>query len=345
MHERRRERAQRARRRDARCAGSEPSAFSSRGTTSSSRVAASSARRSSPSSSSSTSGLRRTVTGVRTCSRPATFAAPKPGLPVRRTTRAPWRSATAAPSSVDPESTTTSSGAGAQVALHRAQQHLELGRGVVQDDEQRRAHRRRLGQDRPQLAARRGPTCVRGRVRRRARRARCAAPGRRRRRPIAAASAALVARRHEERAVVAERLAQHRQVARRCSASRSSAASSGGNPKPSRWEGRTSASAPASSAVELGVGDARRAAARRRPARRSASRPCRRTTPGRPRRRGRSRERDGILARLQRPHEEHVLARLRAGPRGDPGAARGRRPSRAAAPTRRAARRARRRCR
>ena len=87
-----------------------PSVFSSRGTSSASRPRASSASRRSPSSRSSQSGLSRIVTSWRARSTPASLAAPKPGLPSRRTTSAPAAAARAGEPSVEPESTTTTWG-------------------------------------------------------------------------------------------------------------------------------------------------------------------------------------------------------------------------------------------
>ena len=56
-------------------------------------------------------GIEQTVTGVRTCSRPGDVRGAEPGVAGQAHDLAPCRSASAAPPSAEPESTTTSSGA------------------------------------------------------------------------------------------------------------------------------------------------------------------------------------------------------------------------------------------
>ena len=241
MDERGQERAGRPRRAGARCAGRSRRRSAAGGRRA--RRARRPARRAGvrPSSSSSTSGLSSTVTGVRTCSRPATFAAPKPGLPRSATTARAVRSASAAPPSEEPGVDDDELRRGGQVALDRAQQDLELGLGVVQDDEQRRVHAAASARTARSSRAARSHVGAR---------ARAAARGARAQRGVVAQPrdrAASPARRRAARRAAPSSPSISRSTGRSLDDAgvRTARASSGGNPKPSRCEGRTSASAPA----------------------------------------------------------------------------------------------------
>ena len=94
------------------------------------------------------------MTSWRARATPALLAAPKPRLPSSTITSAPAARASAGPSSREPESTTTSWVSGGRWSRREAQQARQLGRGVVQDGDDREAHARRLGEQRVQRGGR-----------------------------------------------------------------------------------------------------------------------------------------------------------------------------------------------